>query len=226
MYEVLFGVLGDLIVSKTTKSTMGQDLIGIAVVGYGYWGPNLVRNFPNTNGAQVIAVSDFDAAKTDGRIDAIAIATPVQSHYDLALQALRAGKHVFIEKPLTQTSEQVRHLIDKADRRNLSLLVDHTFLYTPACRRFVNPSPRGLWGTSITTMSLAQLGAVPNGCERDLGPDRARRFDHACGPYPQLEPTMLQARRQTWPTLPSFFRAAALPTSTSTGSRPSRNGRH
>jgi predicted dehydrogenase len=135
---------------------MGQDLVGIAVVGYGYWGPNLVRNFANTNGAQVIAVSDFDSAKlglakrrypsistttdyrdllSNPRVDAVAIATPVQSHYDLALKALKAGKHVFIEKPLAQTSAQVRHLIEEADARNLTLMVDHTFLYTPAVQK-------------------------------------------------------------------------------------------
>src|SRR5262249_32745276 len=111
---------------------MGRDMIGIAVVGYGYWGPNLVRNFANTDGAQVIAVSELDEVKLalakrrhpttvttrdyrdllrDPTIDAIAIATPVQTHYDLALKALRAGKHVFVEKPLAQTTDQVRHLI-------------------------------------------------------------------------------------------------------------------
>jgi len=135
---------------------MGQGIIGIGVVGYGYWGPNLVRNFAQRDGAKVIAVSDLDRDKlalverrhpgvttttdfndllADSRIDAIAIATPVQSHYDLALRTLRAGKHVFIEKPLAQTSDQVRHLIEEADRRNLTLMVDHTFLYTPAVQK-------------------------------------------------------------------------------------------
>jgi predicted dehydrogenase len=135
---------------------MGHGLVGIAVIGYGYWGPNLVRNFANTDGAQVVAVGDLDPEKlslsrrrhpgiitttefrnvlTDSRIDAIAIATPVQCHYELALMALRAGKHVFLEKPLAQTSEQVRHLIEEADRRKLILMVDHTFLYTPAVQK-------------------------------------------------------------------------------------------
>src|SRR5262245_15521206 len=135
---------------------MGRDLLGIAVVGYGYWGPNLVRNFANTGGAQVIAVSELDEAKlalaqrrhpaivttkdyrdllSDPKIDAIVIATPVQTHYDLALKALRAGKHVLVEKPLAQTTDQVRHLIEEASIRNLVLLVDHTFLYTPAVQK-------------------------------------------------------------------------------------------
>jgi predicted dehydrogenase len=135
---------------------MGKEAIGVAVVGYGYWGPNLVRNFATTEGSRVVAVSDLDPDKltlarrrhhgvvttteyrdllSDPRVDAIAVATPVQSHYDLALAALRAGKHVFLEKPLAQTSDQVRHLIEEADKRKLTLMVDHTFLYTPAVQK-------------------------------------------------------------------------------------------
>lgn len=135
---------------------MWNGSIGVGVVGYGYWGPNLVRNFANVEDSQVIAVSDLDPEKLalskrrhpgvvvttefrdllrDGRIDAIAIATPVHTHYDLALAALKAGKHVFIEKPLAQTSEQVIRLIEEAERRNLVMMVDHTFLYTPAVQK-------------------------------------------------------------------------------------------
>lgn len=135
---------------------MTQDPVGIAVVGYGYWGPNLVRNFANIEGALVAAVSDLDDRRltmvkrrypgvrttveyqdllSDAQVDAIAIATPVQSHYDLALKALKSGKHVLVEKPLAQTSEQVSHLIEEAKRRNLVLMVDHTFLYTPSVRK-------------------------------------------------------------------------------------------
>ena len=135
---------------------MQNGLVGIGVVGYGYWGPNLVRNFSSIEGAQVIAICDMDAAKLalgqrrhpnvlitnefqdllkDKRIDAIAIATPVHSHFELALAALKAGKHIFVEKPLAQTSEQVRRLIEEAERRKLILMVDHTFLYTPAVQK-------------------------------------------------------------------------------------------
>jgi predicted dehydrogenase len=130
--------------------------VGVAVIGYGYWGPNLVRNFASTEGARVIAISDLEPEKLalarrrhpdvevttefrdllkDRRIHAIAIATPVHTHYELALAALGAGKHVLIEKPLAQTSEQARHLIEEAERRNLVLMVDHTFLYTPAVQK-------------------------------------------------------------------------------------------
>jgi predicted dehydrogenase len=135
---------------------MWNGSVGVGVIGYGYWGPNLVRNFASTEGAQVIAVSDFDPERLslskrihpgivvtedyrdllkDSRIDAIVIATPVHTHYELALAVLRAGKHVLVEKPLAQTTEQVRRLVDEAERRNLILMVDHTFLFTPAVQK-------------------------------------------------------------------------------------------
>lgn len=135
---------------------MQDEMLGIGVVGYGYWGPNLVRNFSNSGVARVVMVSDLDPAKLatsrrfhpgvattsnfrdlleDPRISAIAIATPVHTHYELALAALRANKHVLVEKPLAQTAEQVIHLIDEAERRHLTLMVDHTFLYTPAVQK-------------------------------------------------------------------------------------------
>ena len=135
---------------------MQNGLIGIGVVGYGYWGPNLVRNFASVEGAQVIAICDIDESKMallsrrhpaamitnkfqdllkDKRIDAIVIATPVHTHFELALASLKAGKHILVEKPLAHTSEQVIRLIEEAERRNLILMVDHTFLYTPAVRK-------------------------------------------------------------------------------------------
>jgi predicted dehydrogenase len=131
-------------------------VINIGVIGYGYWGPNLVRNFSEIPGAQVTMVSDFKPellAKVqarypsiqvttdcqdilaDTKIDAVAIATPVSTHFDLALAALKAGKHVLVEKPMTVTSEQALRLIEEAERRNLVLMVDHTFVYTGAVRK-------------------------------------------------------------------------------------------
>ena len=117
-------------------------MIRVGVIGYGYWGPNLVRNMFEATETQVVAVSDMREERlslvhgrypsvnitTDHRellddpeIDAIAIATPVHAHYDLALQALQSGKHVFVEKPMTSTSQQALRLIDEAERRNLVL---------------------------------------------------------------------------------------------------------
>jgi predicted dehydrogenase len=134
----------------------GPSTIGVAVTGYGYWGPNLVRNFANIDGARVVMVGDLDCGKLalaqrrhadvavttdfddllkDTRVDAIAIATPVETHYPLAMAALRAGKHVLIEKPLAQTGAQAQHLIEEAARRDRVLMVDHTFLYHPAVEK-------------------------------------------------------------------------------------------
>ena len=131
-------------------------MVKIGVIGYGYWGPNLVRNFVETPGSQVIAVSDlrperlalvkgrYPTIKTttdhrelfvDPAIDAIAIATPVSTHFALAMQALQSGKHVLVEKPMTATSEQATRLGDEAERRNRVLMVDHTFVYTGAVRK-------------------------------------------------------------------------------------------
>lgn len=131
-------------------------MIKIGVIGYGYWGPNLVRNFSDISESQVVAVSDFDQQRlklvktrypaintttdyqtllSDPNIDAIAIATPVSSHYDLASRALKAGKHVFVEKPLTETAKQGEGLIAEAEKGNLVLHVDHTFIYSGAVRK-------------------------------------------------------------------------------------------
>lgn len=131
-------------------------MIRIGVIGYGYWGPNLVRNCFEAKSAEVNCVSDlredrlsalqsrYPTIKTtrdyrelidDPVIDAVAIATPVSSHYELALRALQAGKHVLVEKPLASNTEQVQHLIEVARKRKRVLMVDHTFVYTGAVRK-------------------------------------------------------------------------------------------
>ena len=128
-------------------------MITVGVIGYGYWGPNLVRNFSEAAGSRVGFVTDlrrerlaivtgrYPAARVstdatdligDPGIDAVVIATPLSTHFDLALRALRAGKHVLVEKPLASTSDEALRLIDEADRRRLVLMVDHTFVYTGA----------------------------------------------------------------------------------------------
>ena len=134
-------------------------MIRIGVVGYGYWGPNVVRNFAEVPGCRLAAVSDmrpdrltlvqsrFPGVETfaDAReliahpgIDAVVIVTPVSTHYEFAMQALMAGKHVLVEKPLASTSDEALRLVDEADRRGLVLSVDHTFIYTPAVRKIRN----------------------------------------------------------------------------------------
>jgi predicted dehydrogenase len=131
-------------------------MIRVGVIGHGYWGPNLVRNFMLAPGSVVTRVCDlreerltplqkvYPGLKTctratdminDPQIDAVVIATPVSSHFELTLAALQAGKHVLVEKPLASTSDQARRLIDEAAARKLVLLVDHTFVYTDAVRK-------------------------------------------------------------------------------------------
>lgn len=131
-------------------------MVNIGVVGYGYWGPNLVRNFAETPGANLAAVADLDPKKLDivrkrfpsvkattrfqdllddPSIDAIAVATPVSTHFKLGLEVLRAGKHLWLEKPMTETAGQASELVSEANRRNRVLLVDHTFIYTGAVQK-------------------------------------------------------------------------------------------
>ncbi len=128
-------------------------MIRIGVVGYGYWGPNIVRNLRGVDGCEVAAVCDRspdalkrvaqaypDIAVTDDvselmaspKIDAVAVVTPVCTHFQLAKAALQNGKHVFIEKPFTATTAEAEELIELAARRNLKIMVDHTFLFTGA----------------------------------------------------------------------------------------------
>jgi predicted dehydrogenase len=127
--------------------------IGIAVVGAGYWGPNLVRNFAGSPDYRLIWLCDIDKSRAvqvlgpystiaatddlgvllaDERVDAIAVATPAGTHRDIALAAMRAGKHVLIEKPLAATYADGLRLVAEAERAGLVLMCDHTFCYTPA----------------------------------------------------------------------------------------------
>jgi len=124
----------------------------VAVVGLGYWGPNLVRNLHELPDAELSVVCDmredaleaigrrypavatttsFDEVIADPAIDAVALATPVSTHYPLAMQALDAGKHVFIEKPLAASAEEAYDLLERARERDLVLMPGHTFLYSP-----------------------------------------------------------------------------------------------
>ncbi len=131
-------------------------MIRVGIIGYGYWGPNIVRNFRKADGAEVTMVCDMNPqalarlasdhpgvrTTTDPReltgspeIDAVAVVTPVFTHFELARHALENGKHVFIEKPFTCSSPQAEELIELAARKNLTIMVDHTFLFTGAVRK-------------------------------------------------------------------------------------------
>jgi predicted dehydrogenase len=131
-------------------------MIEIGVVGYGYWGPQIVRNFRSLGGACVRLVCDKDPGMlkrakqaysdvevttnvgdvlTSPHVDAVAVITPVWTHFDLTKTALENGKHVFVEKPFTTTSEQALQLIELAEKKHLRIMVDHTFLFTGAVKK-------------------------------------------------------------------------------------------
>jgi predicted dehydrogenase len=141
--------------------------VNFGVIGYGYWGPNVVRNLASLDDSRVVSIAEMspaararaqkaypgvritaDAADliSSPNIDAVAVITPVWTHYDLAKAALENGKHVFVEKPFTSTTEQGERLIELACRKNLKIMVDHTFLFTGAVRKIVKLLEDGTLG--------------------------------------------------------------------------------
>jgi predicted dehydrogenase len=131
-------------------------MIKFGVVGFGYWGPNVVRNLTSLEKVQVVSVADKSATArrriqkaypairvtddsseliTASDVDAIAVVTPVWTHFEIAKAALENGKHVFVEKPLTSNADEAEELINLAARKNLKIMVDHTFLFTGAVRK-------------------------------------------------------------------------------------------
>ena len=133
-----------------------DNKIGVGVIGFGYWGPNLARNFHETSGFNLKAISDLsqqrlDFAKNrypsiqvfnnyldllnDPEIEAVALSTPTHTHFDIGIAALKAGKHLLVEKPLASSVEQAKQLVEEAARQKRVLLVDHTFIYTGAVRK-------------------------------------------------------------------------------------------
>jgi predicted dehydrogenase len=142
-------------------------MIRIGVIGYGYWGPNIVRNLHSLEGCHVAAVCDRSPAAltrvrqaypdvattteasellTSPKIDAIAVVTPVWTHFELAKAALENGKHVFVEKPFTATIPQAEELIELGIRNNLRIMVDHTFLFSGAVRKIRQLVDEGVLG--------------------------------------------------------------------------------
>ncbi|RKY15896.1 MAG: gfo/Idh/MocA family oxidoreductase [Planctomycetota bacterium] len=128
----------------------------VGIIGLGYWGPNLVRNFAALDGVEVAAVADKDTSRVErirrlypyaepfnnglqlieqGGVDAVAIATPVATHFDLALAALQNSKHVLVEKPLTDNPSTAEQLCKEAEKRGLVLMVDHVFVYSGPVER-------------------------------------------------------------------------------------------
>ena len=141
--------------------------MNFGVIGYGYWGPNIVRNLVNLEGSQVIAIAEINAGAraraqkaypsvkitadaseviTSTVIDAVAVVSPVWTHYELTKAALQNGKHVFVEKPFTSNTAQAEELISLAQQKNLRIMVDHTFLFTGAVRKICQLLDEGSLG--------------------------------------------------------------------------------
>lgn len=131
-------------------------MINVAVIGYGYWGPNLVRNLQEMKDATVVVccdksperlaqvkakypsietVTDYDEVLRNPAVDAVVISTPVATHYPFARKALEHGKHVLVEKPVTSSVAEAEKLVELAEKRKLTFMVDHTFIYTGAVRK-------------------------------------------------------------------------------------------
>jgi len=158
------------------------ERLGVAVVGAGYWGPNLIRNFKSAADWDLRAVCDLDTARAEAvlgdrsgvdvtgslgevlardDIDAIAIATPAHTHQAIALEALRTGKHVLVEKPLADSVEAGRDMVELARERGLTLMADHTYCYTPAVQRIRELVAEGTLGEILFVDSVRiNLGLI------------------------------------------------------------------
>lgn len=172
------------------------------VIGYGYWGPNIVRNLISLDGSQVLTIAEISpharlrAQKahpgvnvvpsaseviTSPDIDAVAVVSPVWTHYELAKAALENGKHVFVEKPFTSTSAQGEELIELAARKNLTIMVDHTFLFTGAVRKIKQLVDDGALGNLYYYDSTrVNLGLFQHDCNVlwDLAPHDLSIMDY------------------------------------------------
>jgi predicted dehydrogenase len=157
----------DFVCAPTLTSYDKRKTIRVGVIGYGYWGPNVVRNLHGTDNAcveivcdkssaalararktypGVLTTSDANEVLRSPNVDAVAVITPVWTHYELAKAALENGKHVFVEKPLTSNRAQAEELIELAERKNLTIMVDHTFLFTGAVRKIRELTESGVLG--------------------------------------------------------------------------------
>jgi predicted dehydrogenase len=184
-------------------------MIKFGVIGYGYWGPNVVRNLDLLDGAQVLAVCDksptsrkrvqksypgvrvtSDAAEmmSSKDLDAIAVITPVWTHYELTKAALEHGKHVFVEKPFTSSTAQAEELINLAAKKNLKIMVDHTFLFTGAVKKIKQLLKEGTLGNLYYYDSTrVNLGLFQHDVNViwDLAPHDLSIIDHLIAETPE-----------------------------------------
>ena len=184
-------------------------MIRIAVIGYGYWGPRIARNLNSADGCKVFTICDKSAGSlqrarrdfpnveltcdvntvlSSPDIDAIAVVTPVWTHFELAESALKNGKHVFVEKPFTSTSAQAEQLVELAERKNLQIMVDHTFLFTGAVQRIRKMVDDGALGKLYYYDSTrVNLGLFQHDVNViwDLAPHDLSIVDHLTANQPQ-----------------------------------------
>jgi predicted dehydrogenase len=184
-------------------------MIRVGVIGYGYWGPNIVRNVKSLESMHLEAVCDKSASALarvrksypnvatysdpaeilrSPNIDAVAVITPVWTHYDLAKEALLNGKHVFVEKPFTSSVPQAEELIEMAARKNLTIMVDHTFLFTGALRKIRELTESGTLGDLYYYDSLrVNLGLFQHDISVlwDLAPHDLSIMDHVIKGEPE-----------------------------------------
>ena len=185
------------------------NVLRIGVIGYGYWGPNIVRNLHGQKNLQAAMVCDkspaalarvrkaypgmltvsdpFEVLRSQ-EIDAVAVITPVWTHYELAKAALEHGKHVFIEKPFTSNSAQAEELIELAARNKLTIMVDHTFLFTGAVRKIRELAESGTLGELYYYDSLrVNLGLFQHDVSViwDLAPHDLSIMDHIIKQEPE-----------------------------------------
>ena len=177
-------------------------MLRFGVIGYGYWGPNIVRNLRSIEGCQVYGICDQAAAARkriqsvhpgipvysdclelikSADVDVVAVITPVWSHYELAKAALENGKHVFVEKPFTSNAAQAEELINLAEQKNLQIMVDHTFLFTGAVRKIQKLLREGLLGKLYYYDSTrVNLGLFQHDCNViwDLAPHDLSIMNH------------------------------------------------
>ena len=184
-------------------------MLRMGVIGYGYWGPNLVRNFSAGSESQVVMVCDMNQQSLkkvkrvypqirvttdvnelikDPEVDAVAVATPVFTHHDLARQALEEGKSIFVEKPFTHTVAEAEDLIELAGKKNLKIMVDHTFLYTGAVRKIKQLIDDGILGDLFYFDSVrVNLGLFQHDVNVvwDLAPHDIAIMDYILGERPK-----------------------------------------
>jgi predicted dehydrogenase len=180
----------------------------IGVVGFGYWGPNLVRNFQATPGVDGVVCFDssekrlqiakqkFPTIETFSNYDdllkrddvkAVAVATPVSTHFPLGIKALEAGKHLLLEKPMAESTEQCTTLIEMANKKKLALMVDHTFVYTGAVRKIKEMIDEGRLGQIMYFDSVrVNLGLFQHDTNVvwDLAPHDLSIMDYLVGQDP------------------------------------------